>query len=129
VRAVEDPDLAPNRAGGVDPPEEVVRQLERARRLERGDAAALRIDPGEDAPDRPVLARRIETLEDEKDAAPALGVEVGLEIGELVEKILEVLLPLLLPGQAERVGRVALLEPRSRARLDDHLLQHPPSLA
>jgi len=46
--------------------------------------AALRVDTGEDAADRPVLARGVEALQDEQQAPFPLGIEALLERRELV---------------------------------------------
>ena len=128
VRAVEDADHPARGALGMHAPEEVVRELVRRRRLEGGDAATLRVDAGEDMPDRAVLARCVEALEDEQDAPRSLRVEPLLQRRELSEQLLELRFRLLLPRQAERRSRVAEVEARGRAGLDDEPVEHRPSL-
>src|SRR3954464_671345 len=61
VRAVKDADFAVLRTGRVDPPEVVVCELGTRRRLERMDAAPLRIHSPKDVVDRSVLPRGIES--------------------------------------------------------------------
>ena len=100
VEAVEDPDHPAGGGLGVDPPEEVVRELDRRGSLERGDAAALRVDTGEDAPDRPVLAGGVEPLEDEEDAPGSLGVQPFLQLRQLLEQRRKLLGGLVLSGQS-----------------------------
>ena len=82
VRAVEDPDVAARGSALMDAPEEVVRGLGRRRHLERLHVAALRIEAGEHAPDRAVLARRVEALQHEQHRAGALGVEPPVQDAE-----------------------------------------------
>ncbi len=98
VRAVEDHDLAARRAEVVDPPEVVVRKLRGGRRLERLDAAALRIDSGEDGSDRAVLARGVHALEDEQHGAGRLGEEPQMQLAEPLNEHLETLEPVLFTG-------------------------------
>src|SRR6185436_181557 len=57
-----------------------------------------------------------------------LGVQALLERPELLEQGLELLGGILLVRQAERVARVALLEPCGLARWDDECVEHRPSL-
>ena len=105
-----------------------MRELDRCRRLERRDAAALRVDAREDVADRPVLAGGVEPLEDEEDAPLSLGVEALLQRRELLEQRGELLLRLVLPRQAERVARITPLQARGGAGIDDEPGQHQRSL-
>ena len=115
VRAVEDPDLAARRELRVHAPEVVMRELVRRRRLERRDPAPLRAHAPEDRADHAVLARGVEALQDEEDAAPALGVEAVLEDVDAVVQLVEQLLAAALV-EAERVAGVALRDARGRRR-------------
>ena len=107
VRAVEDADVAARRQRVVDAPEEVVRELGRRRRLERLDVAALRIQTGEHAPDRAVLARRVEALQHEQHRAGALGVEAPLQHAQPIGEPGQLLLGLALFDAEPVVGRPA----------------------
>src|SRR4051794_21338294 len=115
VRAVEDRDLAAARRAGVDAPEEVVVELHLARDLERGDADALRVHPGEHVLDRPVLAAGVHGLQDDEQRPRRLGVEAILEPAEVLGEVAERLLRrLLAPRRAVGGGGVAARE-RERA--------------
>ena len=105
-------------------PEKVMRELDHRGRLERRDATALRVDPREDTSDRPVFAGGVKSLQNEKDAAPSLGVEALLQRRELLEQRVELSRGLLLSCQAESVARVTPLEFGGGARLDDERIQH-----
>ena len=121
---VEDADLAAGREGLVDAPDVVVGSLSAAGSLERDDLAALRIDAGEDASDRAALARGVESLQDEENAAPGLSPEMVLKDRELLDQLREGLSPLALAVEAQVVARVALVELEARPRLDDQSLSH-----
>ena len=125
VRTVEDPDHPARRALGMHAPEKIVRELERCRRLERRDGAALRVDACEDTADRPVLARGVEPLENQEDAPRSLGVEPLLQRRELFEQRAELSLGVLFPRQAERVARIAPLEISGGSGGDDERIEHP----
>ena len=66
-------------------PEEVVRQLEAARLLERRHAHALRVEPAHHVLDRAVLAGRVHRLEDDQQRPPALGVQALLQRVEALD--------------------------------------------
>jgi hypothetical protein len=90
VTSVEQHDLAHPRDAGMDPPEEVVLALLGRRSLEGDDPDALRVDPFEDPPDRPVLPRGIHSLEEHEQRVSVLGVQ---QLLERVEELLEPLEP------------------------------------
>ena len=69
VRPVERADRAPRRQLGVDAPQVVVLELGVCRRLERRDVDAQRVQAGEHAADRAVLAGCVHALEDEQHRA------------------------------------------------------------
>ena len=80
VGTVEDPDAAPFGQCLRRTPEEVVLELVRRGALEGDDLTTLRIDPGHDVLDRPVLSRSVHALDDEQQGVriagpqPLLGV-------------------------------------------------------
>lgn len=80
MRAVEDGDLALGRLMRVNPPQKVMRQLDRRRLLEVRHLHALRIDAADHMPDRAVLARRIEPLQHNEHGALIFGVELVLQL-------------------------------------------------
>ncbi len=123
VRAVEDADLPSLRRHGVHAPEVVVRKLGWRRRAERVHLDPLRVHAGEDAADDAVLARAVEPLEHEQQAALALGVEPLLEQLDLALELLGALVALLLV-EAEPVSRVAVREVRVVARPDEEVVLH-----
>ena len=88
LRAVEDADLALARGFLMDPPEEIVRQLVFAGRLEGNDLAALRVQGAGDVPDRPVFSAGVHRLQDDQDGTLVLGVEKVLELGKTLEVLL-----------------------------------------
>ena len=55
-----------------------MRQLLLGRRLEGGDAHALRVDLADDVPHRPALAGGVHALQDEQQAARAAGAPLGV---------------------------------------------------
>jgi hypothetical protein len=69
----------------VDAPEVVVGEFLGARHLERRHGTALGVERLHDLVDGPVLARGIDSLEDDEDRALALGPEPVLEVPEAVE--------------------------------------------
>src|SRR5581483_2936634 len=128
VRPVEDPDLAAARRLEMDAPEVVVREIDGRRLLERDDPAALRVHAREDAPDRAVLPRRVEPLQDEEHAALRLRVQAVVQHRELLDELREPLLALGLVAEPGAVAGIPLVEPRLRAGLDSQLLRHAPTL-
>src|SRR6185295_12367531 len=64
----------------VHAPEIVVPQLLRARRLERGDRAALRVERGEHAAHRAVLAAAVDGLQNCEHCVATIGVELVLQL-------------------------------------------------
>src|SRR4051812_2923685 len=120
VRAVEDPDVAVARRGGVDAPEEVVRELVGRRLLERRDAHALRVRAGEHMLDGAVLPARVHRLQDDEERLARLGVEAVLEPHQLLRQLVERLFRrLLVAGRAVRVARIAVIEGERRPRRDE----------
>ena len=93
----------------MDAPQEVVGELLRRRHLERGDRAALRVERGHHVAQRPVLAGRVDPLEDDEDLVLALGPEPVLEVGQPVEARVQLRRGRLL-RVAEGLGRVDLRE-------------------
>src|ERR1041385_3178572 len=85
VRAVEDADAPALRQRAGRPPEEVVIELFGARRLERIDVAALRIDAGHHMLDGAILAGGIHCLEDDQERPAILRVEPLLQLGEALD--------------------------------------------
>ena len=63
-------------------PEEIVVELDRAWRLEAGDVATLRIDPGEDMLDGAILPGGIHRLEDAEHRPAILRIEHVLRLAE-----------------------------------------------
>ena len=63
-------------------PEVVVVELLRRGDLEAVHGDALRVDAAHHVPDRPVLPRRVERLEDDENAVGALRVEARLILGQ-----------------------------------------------
>ncbi len=104
VRAVEDAELAARRQRRVHTPEVVVRQLGRRGHLERGCAAAQRVQAPEDRANDAVLARRVDSLEHEEKALGLFGVEPLLHD---VESFVQV---------GEQPFAAALVEPEGRVR-------------
>jgi len=105
----------------VDAPEKVVRELGRRRGFERDGAAALWVQAGEDLADDAVLARGIEALENEQEAALVLGVEPLLQDAQPLDE----LFPLRLAGrlvEAESLARVASRQARTQSGLNTELL-------
>src|SRR6476469_11053155 len=98
----------------MDPPEVVVCELRRGRRLERRDPAALRVQAREDGPDDTVLARRVESLENDQQTARPLGVEPLLQPFETLVQRLEQLVPLILV-EPEHVTWIAVLDSCGRS--------------
>ena len=72
VGSVEDADLAARRQAARVAPEKVVVELLGRRDLEAVDRDALRVDAAHHVADRPVLAGRVERLEDDEDAPGVL---------------------------------------------------------
>jgi hypothetical protein len=72
----------------VDAPEEVVRQLQRRRRLERRHLAALRVAPAEHELDRPVLAPGVHRLEHHQQRVLRLGVQQFLQLRQPLQVLL-----------------------------------------
>ena len=124
VRSVEDPDLAALRQHLVDAPQVVVGELDRGRRLERGDPDALWVQAREHLPDRPVLPRRVHSLEDEQHATAGLCPETVVQRPELVDERLDDAGRLGLVAEAQPVRGIPMGEPGRAARLDDQLLDH-----
>jgi hypothetical protein len=85
VRAVEDADLAGAGHLLVDTPQEVVGQLLGRRLLEAGDRRALWVESGHHAPDRAVLARRVDALQDDQHLVLVLGPQPVLQVGQPLE--------------------------------------------
>ena len=76
-------------------PQEVMANFERRWDLECGDVASLRVQPGEDVPDRAVFARGVHTLQDDQQGLGFSSVEALLEVGESLAVLLQrgILLP------------------------------------
>jgi hypothetical protein len=128
VGAIEDPNLAALWARRVDAPKVVVRELGRVRFLERHDPAALRVDPREDALDRPVLAGGVEALEHQQETALVLGVEPVVQEGQLLYEHRELFSRRGLSGEPGMVVRLTLAQGRRSARLDHQLREHTATL-
>ena len=89
-------------------------QFRRRRRLERGDAAALRVDAAQHVLDRAVLAGRVHALEDDEQRVAGVGVKALVPLLQL----LGVFLQRLLVGLLRFVERRDLGRPvRERERL------------
>jgi hypothetical protein len=82
VGAIEDADVTALRQRDHAAPHEVVIELQRARLLERGDLAALRVDALENPLDRAVLARGIHALQHHQHRPAVLREQFLLEIGQ-----------------------------------------------
>lgn len=98
-----------------------MRELGRRRGFERDGAAALGVDTGENLADDTVLARGIEALEHQEEAALPLGVEPLLQDAQPLDE----LFPLLLGARlvvAEGLARVARRQFRAKAGLNTELL-------
>ena len=109
VRAVEDADLAALREHVVDAPEEVVRELGRARGLEAGDAHAHRVEAAERVLDGAVLARGVHALQHDEQCAPVLGHQHRGELRHALEALRRLRARRLLVAEAELgVGRVVV---------------------
>jgi hypothetical protein len=135
VRAVEDADPAALRARGVGPPEEVVVELVRVRRLEGVHVAALGIDAGHHVLAGAVLAGRVHALEDEEQGPAILSVQLLLQLVQDGGALLEELLGMDPRLHPPRVGRVHVLEPELAAvphavplGQTGHLLEDPACL-
>src|SRR5262249_28159129 len=115
VAAVEDADAPALRKALHAPPEVIVVEVLGRRRLERDDIAALRIDPGHDVLDRPVLASSVHGLEDEQHGPAVLRVEHVLELSQRLDAQREHLLRarLVLGPEVERVSGVEVLQAES----------------
>ena len=74
IGAVEDANAAALGQADRGPPQKIVVELLRRRRLERMDLAALRVDAVEHAVDRAILARRIHALKDQQQRPAILRV-------------------------------------------------------
>src|SRR4030095_2433935 len=75
VTPIKDSDVSPVRQTFHAPPEIIVVEIFRRRRLERIDLAALRIQTGHHMLDGAILARGIHSLKDEKHRPPILGIK------------------------------------------------------
>ncbi len=116
VGSVEDPDLSAGRAGRMDPPEVVVGELRRRRLLEGDDPPALRVHPGQDVTDRPVLSRRVEALQDEQHRAARFRPEAAVEQVQPLDQLLQPGEPPLLVRQPQPIARVAVGQMRQSFR-------------
>jgi len=66
----------------MDVPKEIVREFFRGRRFEGDHLATLRIDAGHNAANGPVLASRIQRLQDDEESVAFVGVEQVLQFSQ-----------------------------------------------
>ena len=69
----------------VDPPEVVVRELDRVRDTEPNDAATQRVESPHDMRDRAVLAGRVDALQDDQHTMPMLRPQPFLKARKALE--------------------------------------------
>jgi len=125
VRTVEDADLAPPGNPVVDTPEEVVGELFARRLLERGHPGPLRVHTGEDVFDGAILARGIQTLEDDQQGPSSFGPQPVLQIRETALENGELRLRgVAVPGGARRGGWIEVVEINLSSRLDAPPIGH-----
>lgn len=114
----------------MDAPEEIVRELERARRLERLHPAPLRIQRRENVVDDAVFPGRIHPLQhDEKRALP-LGVQVELKLRQLGAVPGRLLQDFVVLAEPERAGGIDPAQIDLLPRTDHQLftqIHSPPS--
>jgi len=128
LRAVEDPDLARARHRVPDPPQVRMAPLLGRRRLEAGDPAPLRVDPGDHVTDDAVLPTRVGALEHEQQRTTPLRVQPLLQVEEprpvLVDRLQRVRLRGLagLPVEPGRGARVDAGELHPAPRRDPEQL-------
>ena len=79
IGAIEDADMPAPGQRDRRAPQEIVIELELARRLEGMHVAALRIDAGHHVLDDAVLAGGVQSLEDDEDRVSVLGIEPFLQ--------------------------------------------------
>ena len=79
------------------------------RDLEAVDRDALWVDAAHHVPDRPVLARGVERLQDDKNPPGVLGRQAGLVLGEQFDALGEQLLAVFLALQTTLEGGVEVL--------------------
>src|SRR5262249_43502024 len=96
MRAVEDPDLTPRRSLPGVAPEVVVTELSGRRHLEAVHRDTLRVDAAHHIPDRPVLAARVQRLEDHQYPVLLLRGKPLLVFGEQLDPVPQQLLAVLL---------------------------------
>jgi hypothetical protein len=89
VGAVEDGDLAAARQLALAAPQEVVGELLGRRRLERADHHALRVQAVHDVADHAVLARCVQSLDDDDQAVGLLRGQPVLALGEQLHALRE----------------------------------------
>ena len=99
MRAVEDPDHPLGGNGLMHPPEVVVTQLERRRRLERRDLTAEWVAGAEHLPDGAVFPCRIPRLEHDEQREAPVGVQRRLQFAEPLEQLGFLLLESVVIGQ------------------------------
>ena len=75
--------------GGMDSPQEIVRQLLGCRLLERHHSAALRIHRTQNVVDRSVLSAAVHGLQADQERAPTIGVEQLLKLPQLLLVMLD----------------------------------------
>src|SRR6476659_2718000 len=107
IGAVEDAEMPAPGQHERRPPQKIVIELERARRLEGMHVATLRVDLAHHVLDHAVLARGVEALEYHEDCPLVLGIEPLLQLGETLGSFGEQRLGLaLLDVDPAAVGRI-----------------------
>ena len=93
------------------PPEEIMVQLFRRRYSKVGNLDSLRIDPFKDPVDNPVLASRIDGLENDQDFHLVFGIEHFLKLSKfLVEPLGLVMLIIAFPIKAGGIVGIELVQ-------------------
>src|SRR4051812_12839831 len=89
VRAVEDADPSSLRDPDRRAPEKIVREILLARRLERVNVAALRVETRHDMLDDAILAGGIHSLQHDQQRPAAVAIEALLQLAETLEVVRE----------------------------------------
>jgi hypothetical protein len=119
VRPVEDPDAPPLREHLEVPPQVVVVEFLRRGRLETMHVAALRVQPGHDVLDRPVLPGGIHGLKNDQQRVRVLRIQLVLVLRQHLDAVLQEFGGVLLLNELGRVARVVILLERDPLALRD----------